>query len=230
MIRLRRKKLGENEANGDEPVPSYKCEKCDKVFTRNDSLTAHQRALHGKRKAKCSICSKIYSSENALRRHHATHAKEKVFNCSKCKLSFNRVDSLTYHKRTAHHDGVEDGANLDIQSKCDYCVQHDCPRHHVISVLRRGKHKKCHQCTICFKVTDNHSLTWRHEHVDHDPGDAPKQKGFQCLRCCRVFAGHKTFRKHGGSDNCCSPNDSEPLHDVRHLEEGMQKYRDSFKQ
>ena len=216
-----------NNKNNKSKNNKNKCEICDKAFSRADTLSAHKR-LHSKNPVKCSICSKTYSCKSKLVRHTAIHGKER-HKCDKCKLSFGRVDSLDYHKRTVHFKNAsfEKGiVELSVDARCDYCVGLGVRNHHLISVVRYGKPQIVHQCCICRKITNNHSLNWKHHMVDTQCGEKKReQNGFQCKRGCqRVFGSRKALKLHE-KKRCYSLDSSEKFLDVAHLEKKMEAWR-----
>ena len=231
MERLRKRKLPTPKPE-EESQTVFKCKKCQKVYSRADTLRVHELSMHSKKKILCSLCSKQFSSNNKLRRHELTHKTERAHKCKLCLKTFKRADALLYHQRTVHskEQGTQKTHNeedLIIGLHCEYCLEKNCPRHHLISVICHGKPYTRHQCTICLKIAHNCSLNWKHEQFDHSEKDKTKEKGHQCKVCHRLFATHKTLLQHGRCA-CFSLESSEPLIDVRPLEAEMEVWRNSI--
>ena len=212
MQRLRKRKspaVKEEEEEEEQSLTAQNvlsCSKCDKTYSRADTLRAHERAVHGKKALKCSVCLKVFSSSQALHRHTDTHIDERPHECSICGRTFQRKDSLTYHMHTVH-TGVTDREraqskkdNIIIDSQCDFCLRYRCPRHHLIPVNKHKKLSTYHQCTVCLKITTCCQLHWSHQHLEHAETDVPIEEGYQCKRCRRLFTSHKALQRHCGGE------------------------------
>ena len=240
MERLRKRsrpieKRDDKEVSEDVSPAAHKCQVCDKVYSRADTLQNHFDAVHGKRSFKCSTCPKVFSSNGALQRHGLTHNSERVHQCEHCHTTFKRVDELTYHMCNVHGRKLvvprkrEDADKAEIiGTQCGYCVEKKALRHHLISVMHKGKAYTRHQCTICLKVHANCDLNWHHDNVIHEKTDVPIQKGYQCRNCIRLFASHKLLHQHGR--NTCFPvESSEPLYKPsRDIEHEREAWRNGF--
>ena len=233
MERLRKRTV--KSVDVVEVPTQHKCGVCDKVFSRADTLSCHER-LHSKKPIKCVVCSKTFSSKSKLKRHENIHDKAaaSTHQCDLCERQFLRADALQYHKRTVHRSeqeaGCEKGQNdILVNARCDYCVGIGVAHHHLISVVRYSKPMTYHQCLFCLKITGNHSLHWKHHQVDNcGKNDSPKQKGFQCKRgCFRLFGSLKTLKQHE-SRPCYSLDSSELLMDVESIADKMEAWRKSF--
>ena len=48
----------------------FKCEMCDKVFSRKNNIKAHMESVHeGKKSFKCKVCDKNFSHKHHMIRH-----------------------------------------------------------------------------------------------------------------------------------------------------------------
>ena len=210
MERLRKRVAVAEPDEENNQDPDNICAHCKKRFSRADSLNDHIKAIHEKKTIRCAVCSKTLSSLQKLRRHQLTHTDEKQHQCSHCMKSFKREDALTYHVNTIHKIN-QNAKPLSIASKCEFCLRYECPRHHLISVIRCARPYVYHQCTVCLKITSNCELHWRHQHLEHsDDDDVTYQMGHQCDTCQRVFTSFKALKRHSGG-KCFTLNNSEPL-------------------
>src|SRR5882757_7902360 len=54
------------------------------------------------RKYKCQFCNRAFSRSEHRSRHERSHTKERPFKCMKCRSTFVRRDLLLRHDRTVH--------------------------------------------------------------------------------------------------------------------------------
>ena len=75
----------------NEPKKSgYKCDQCNKVFTRSHDLKRHIQRVHSSdRPFTSGLCDRDFASSDMLRRHEKIH-QEKTFGCQKCHKKFSR--------------------------------------------------------------------------------------------------------------------------------------------
>ncbi|SPO02724.1 related to DNA-binding protein [Cephalotrichum gorgonifer] len=64
--------------------------------------TARKSSLAPERKYKCQFCNRAFSRSEHRSRHERSHTKERPFKCMKCRSTFVRRDLLLRHDRTVH--------------------------------------------------------------------------------------------------------------------------------
>ena len=100
------------------PKP-YKCELCEKKYTKYDDLKQHTLRSHNNTKCfECGVCGLKVVYPSVLKRHMQTHQNEKQHSCDICGKRFVRRCQLTVHY-SKHHQ-VENpvcslSAETDIQ-------------------------------------------------------------------------------------------------------------------
>ncbi|RMZ85679.1 hypothetical protein DV737_g675, partial [Chaetothyriales sp. CBS 132003] len=66
------------------------------------SASAVKKSTPAEKKYKCQYCNRAFSRSEHRSRHERSHTKERPFKCAKCKSTFVRRDLLLRHDRTVH--------------------------------------------------------------------------------------------------------------------------------
>jgi hypothetical protein len=91
--------------------PVFRCEECQKTFTRASNLKAHRRIHKGDKPYACSTCQSHFARQGDLKRHEQSHATDLRYVCGGklgsgedwgCGKEYSRLDGLARHlKRDA---------------------------------------------------------------------------------------------------------------------------------
>ena len=92
----------------------FKCDYCEKEFTRCDSYKNHISTHSNNKRFKCEICSSEFNYKSSFNRHMTTHSSGS-FSCELCGKSFQRLDYVHSHKKQAH--GVDSRHSKKITDK-----------------------------------------------------------------------------------------------------------------
>lgn len=96
-------------ANRRKTPAEFKCDHCDKTFTKRWNLVSHLTTHGVGEQFPCRICSKTLARQSDLTRHMKVHDKVKDFICGGvlrngqswgCKRSFLRADILSNHHKS----------------------------------------------------------------------------------------------------------------------------------
>ncbi|GFG28933.1 hypothetical protein Cfor_00338 [Coptotermes formosanus] len=159
----------------------YKCELCDKVFSRSRAFAAHQRSHTPKKPYSCHMCNKSFTQKMVLENHcriHHTGEKITVYDISK-----NRHSKKPTVKNQLIHCGPK-------PYKCDVCNK-------VFLLLDRfKKHYRIHTgekpyvCDICNKGFSQRGNLATHKRTH--TGEKP----YNCDTCNMNFADGSTLKTH----------------------------------
>uniref|UniRef100_A0A336MVL8 CSON004812 protein n=1 Tax=Culicoides sonorensis TaxID=179676 RepID=A0A336MVL8_CULSO len=80
---------------------TYKCEKCDEVFTTRQFLFHHIRKVHETKEISCYRCGKMID-EYLMKRHLNSCLGIKGYRCMKCPMVFEKQSERQKHNRAVH--------------------------------------------------------------------------------------------------------------------------------
>ncbi|XP_056645774.1 zinc finger protein 271-like isoform X2 [Diorhabda sublineata] len=79
---------------------TFPCPVCNEMFNAMAKLDRHVKISHkGTKIYKCNSCNKEFSRSDHLNRHTVTHSTTKPFHCTMCLKNFSRSDSFKLHQK-----------------------------------------------------------------------------------------------------------------------------------
>lgn len=191
----KRSALGENDG--------HKCEICEKIFTRKDSLQKHISQVHSGKRYSCTMCPASFSQNYKLNKHlekHQGHPSN-----SSHKKEGKRTCKEEYQNRVSH--SVSGSKNQDKKKESPGSSSTDTGSKEGIEHLkkRQNRSKKRKQlkkevsnssgssfaCSICNKQFSKQANVNRHVSDVHEVS-----KGFPCTKCPTYFARKEKLERH----------------------------------
>ncbi|RTG89840.1 uncharacterized protein DC041_0009858 [Schistosoma bovis] len=80
----------------------FNCTICHKTFTKNSSLTRHERIHNMIKPFICRYCNASFTQSFSLTSHELIHIGEKPYQCSQCNASFRQLCNLKRHLKLIH--------------------------------------------------------------------------------------------------------------------------------
>ena len=75
------------------------CNICGKIYQKSHSLKTHIAVFHHQeKKFSCDKCDKVFGRNDGLKRHMLTHTLEKRYICEFCNRLFNQSSNLIKHR------------------------------------------------------------------------------------------------------------------------------------
>eukprot|EP00092_Neocalanus_flemingeri_P020337 GFUD01022031.1.p1 GENE.GFUD01022031.1~~GFUD01022031.1.p1 ORF type:complete len:408 (+),score=59.43 GFUD01022031.1:35-1258(+) len=144
-------------------VKKYKCNYCDKTFSREKAFLAHKSNYHnenvqveaGKKPLlTCGFCCAKFEAPVQLENHLRSHTKSKPFQCSVCNKCFVSKSNLSAHQRL--HEGT---ALRYACSQCEKKFSHpsEVKQHMVVHTGIRA-----YTCNQCGNKYSRYPSLWKH--------------------------------------------------------------------
>ncbi|XP_033610008.1 zinc finger protein 525-like isoform X1 [Cryptotermes secundus] len=192
----------ESTLNDLQPVCSgerrYSCDECDKSFTEQCNLRAHQCETHqpihsGERPYCCDMCTKSFSQQGSLKIHQRIHSGERPFCCDVCTKSFSFQSGLREHLRI--HSGERPFC-------CDVCAKSFCFQSGLRKHLRIHSGERPFCCDVCTKSFRQQGSLKRHQLLHSG------ERSFCCDMCTKSFSHLSSLKVHqrihsGERPFCC---------------------------
>ncbi|XP_053549764.1 zinc finger and BTB domain-containing protein 41 [Bombina bombina] len=160
---------------------SWKCDVCNKSFTRRPHLQEHM-ILHSQDKPfKCSYCEEHFKSRFPRLKHQEKHHLG-PFPCDICGRPFNDTGNLKRHIEYTH------GGKR--KWTCFICGKSVRERTTLKEHMRIHSGEKPHLCSICGQSFRHGSSYRLHLRVHHD------DKRYECNDCGKSFIRHDHLAKH----------------------------------
>eukprot|EP00092_Neocalanus_flemingeri_P086858 GFUD01109507.1.p1 GENE.GFUD01109507.1~~GFUD01109507.1.p1 ORF type:complete len:737 (+),score=115.03 GFUD01109507.1:241-2451(+) len=165
-------------------LKQFKCDECDKEFSKNRYLIIHRRTHNTTNTYKCDQCDYSSNLQKNTNRHKARNHVDPLIinlNCEKCEYVATNKERLQTHVRS-YHSG--------ILHECIHCEKKYKERSKYLLHLRRdhqGLRYKCENCAQEF--TNKHTLV---THVQRD------HQGFKikCEQCEHESTSQRALRFH----------------------------------
>ena len=194
------------------------CEVCGKLFHYRGLYTGHYNQVHNlnKKQFKCDICQKTFSKNHVLQRHYLIHTNTEKMKCSECGKLISKLN-LKNHLNTVHnnfkerevcqlcakefsnkshlerHHKIHSGDN-EKPYKCDQCgiafrENYNLKVHIKKIHITLNKNYSCNQCNKSFEYEND---VKRHMKKTHNH----QRKIQKCSKCEKSYFILKSLKRH----------------------------------
>jgi hypothetical protein len=163
-----------------QPSEKYACKECKKIYRWQQTLNAHNKAVHQNFWHQCKKCPKVYQTSQSLEMHIQVTHFNKRYQCPTCKKFLNGMSSLRLHIKSIH---------LKERYACNICSK--------IYPRRQGlrRHFRLHlndraTCKICEKSFSDSDGLRQHNNSVH------LKIQYKCKECPNVYANKPGLIRH----------------------------------
>jgi len=190
-------------------VKEFKCDVCERSFTKPYRLTEHKKTHTGEKPYQCNVCEMSFSLKVRLSVHMRRHTGEKPYQCDVCGKRFSQNVRLSAHMKS--HTG-------ERPYQCDVCGISFSLKVRLTAHMRIHAEEKPYQCDVCGNSFRHETTLSVHKRIH--TGEKP----FQCEECGMSFtqSHHLTDHKacHTGEKrficDVCNKGFRRPYHLNRH--------------
>ncbi len=185
--------------------PTFKCNKCEKMFADKRYLAMHHKLMHGPSKPKfeCPTCHKFISSKANLKTHLQTHGENQPkVECEICKSRYSCMSSLQKHIKLVHSEGkvLYPYACSKCPKKFSYKSNRD--RH----LITHNDQRLRYPCTECNKTLAC-KVTLKRHMMRYHCADTPV---YNCTVCGKSSYYRQWYMEHVKSHSINQPTFSYP--------------------
>eukprot|EP00092_Neocalanus_flemingeri_P021813 GFUD01023662.1.p1 GENE.GFUD01023662.1~~GFUD01023662.1.p1 ORF type:complete len:448 (-),score=72.60 GFUD01023662.1:29-1372(-) len=172
---------------GERP---FKCDQCDKDFTRNAHLKRHTMLNHHGIKQTspsnliCDQCDSRFANQYSLKKHVKRFHKVKQYPCDVCGKSFHKHHLLKSH--SIEHTGDPS------PFRCNQCGK-SFP--YLMYLKRHERVHKGYVCEICDLTLEKWTDLHQHTVSEHPPPSKPIEI-LPCDQCDKTFQNKVFLKKH----------------------------------
>lgn len=170
--------------------PKFKCEYCEKEFSRQRGYKSHVSFVHEGRKdfvCKVEDCKRDFAHQRSLKQHYFDYHKEYYMEvvCKECGKTCDDKDSLEKHQQESH--------NKDVRHTCPVCKKLFCRKNSLTRHMNSVHSSKKLACNVegCDKIFTNNLALKTHLSICHE-----KAASCYCSFCDEGFSYRRDLKRH----------------------------------
>ncbi|XP_029444014.1 zinc finger protein 182-like [Rhinatrema bivittatum] len=155
----------------------YKCQKCERSFSKELHLTAHERTHRKEKIYQCTDCEKSFHHKSGILAHQRIHSGATPHQCAECQQSFSYKSALIVHRKIHSKKPVQTPQLIQKLQLVQMLQPLD--KTNPQPVIQIGD--KPHKCSSCEKRFNDPALLVAHQKVHAE--DMPHR----CSQCPKEF-------------------------------------------
>ena len=170
----------------DGNVPEYKCDQCDKKYSRKSHLVRHGYShLSADQAFECKYCFNRFASDITLKIHQEKCRQNGKLECSHCGKVYSKFKSLDNHIRSRHKYSTV---------KCD-----------LIALLQESSEAKPDSSETLLQASSeadqdpNGTMSYHYDSFKVDDGDFDDNPRYKCDQCDKKYSRKGDLARHGYS-------------------------------
>ncbi|XP_051164614.1 zinc finger protein 341-like [Leptopilina boulardi] len=202
------KKHSSEQENQPTQNLKYKCDFCEKQFSKKFYWQQHERSHTGEKPYQCVVCGRSFAQKSNVKKHMSSHkvwpgtaihslppeaptdgSIDKTYHCQFCKEIFDSYKALKAHLIVSHltlkvYKCVQLGCSLMFQELDDF-LEHT-----------RSHKRSEYRCHVCGKVFNTLSDLGSHQYSHTVRKQKTTEKYYCCSICKSSFSNLESLNHH----------------------------------
>lgn len=200
----------------DQKKRLYKCNLCEKTFTRKKNRNTHQLS-HTAKNFKCDKCEKEFQYPSQLAKHQKVH---QGYVCEDCGFNTDTWSKLVKHRKEFHGKKIRPCENVFECPHCKKLIKTKAALNTHIQMVHEHNSDEagCYQCGQCGREYKYKQSLKQHYLTVH------MGRLFHCDHCKKTFGTKATLKRHlANSKLPCSRAEKSKVGKIEKVEKDLEE-------